>query len=146
MDKALEQANNALLQGEVPVGAILIDNSTHNIITCAHNQINFLKNATLHAEINLINESCKKRQSKFLTDTTLFVTLEPCAMCAAAICEVRISRLYFGAYENNNDSIENLLNIYKKRNYFLPEVYGGINEIKCSNLLKSFFQKKRINE
>ena len=143
MDKALEQANKALLANEVPIGAILVDNNTNEIITSSHNLINSLNNSIFHAEILVINESCKKRKSKLLSKTTLFVTLEPCAMCAAAISEVRIDKIYFGAYDEKKGSLESIMKIYNKRHYFVPEVYGGIKEEKCSFLLKNFFQLQR---
>ena len=143
MDKALEQANRALLANEVPIGAVLVDNSTNEIIASSHNLINSLNNSTFHAEILVINESCQKRKNKLLNKTTLFVTLEPCAMCAAAISEVRIDKIYFGAYDEKKGSLESIMKIYNKRHYFVPEVYGGIKEEQCSFLLKNFFQLKR---
>ena len=143
MDKALEQANKALLANEVPIGAVLVDSSTNEIIGSSHNLINSLNNSIFHAEILVINESCKKRKSKLLKKTTLFVTLEPCAMCAAAISEVRIDKIYFGAYDEKKGSLESIMKIYNKQHYFVPEIYGGIHEEKCSFLLKNFFQSKR---
>ena len=143
MDKALEQANKALLANEVPIGAVLVDNNTNEIVASSHNLINSLKNSIFHAEILVINESCKKRKKKLLNNTTLFVTLEPCAMCAAAISEVRIDKIYFGAYDEKKGSLESIMKIYNKRHYFVPEVYGGISEEKCSFLLKNFFRMQR---
>ncbi|SVC35778.1 uncharacterized protein METZ01_LOCUS288632 [marine metagenome] len=143
MDKALEQANKALLANEIPIGAVLVDNSTNEIIASSHNLINSLNNSIFHAEILVINESCKKRKSKLLKKTTLFVTLEPCAMCAAAISEVRIDKIYFGAYDEKKGSLESIMKIYNEKHYYVPEVYGGIREEKCSLLLKSFFQLQR---
>ena len=143
MDKALEQANKALLANEVPIGAVLVDNSTNEIVASSHNLINSLNNSIFHAEILVINESCKKRKSKLLNKTTLFVTLEPCAMCAAAISEVRIDKIYFGAYDEKKGSLESIMKIYNKRYYFVPEVYGGIREEKCSFLIKNFFKLQR---
>ena len=144
MDKAIEQANKALLMNEVPIGAVLVDNFTNEIIFASHNLVNSFTNSIFHAEILLINESCKKKESKFLKNTTLFVTLEPCAMCAAAISEVQIDRLYFGAYDEKKGSLESIMKIYNKKHFFVPEAYGGIKEEKCSFLLKNFFQLKRI--
>lgn len=143
MKIAINQANKAMLSNEVPVGAILVDNLNSEIISLNHNKINSLKNATLHAEILTINESCKKRKSKFLLNTTLFVTLEPCAMCAAAISEVHINKVYFGAYDEKKGSLESIMQIYNKKHHYVPEVYGGIREKECSSLLKNFFHKLR---
>jgi len=144
MDKAIDQANKALLINEVPIGAVLVDNNTTEIIASTHNLINSLNNSIFHAEILIINESCIKRKNKFLNETTLFVTLEPCAMCAAAISEVHIGRVYFGAYDEKKGSLESIMKIYNDKNYFVPEVYGGISEKECSSLLKNFFQQQRI--
>ena len=146
MNKALEQANKALLAQEVPIGAILVDNNNNKIIQSAYNQVNFRSNASMHAEMIIINESCKIRKNKFLNQTSLFVTLEPCAMCAAAISEVHIEKIYFGAYDEKKGSLDSIMKIYNKKNYFIPEIYGGINEEKCSLILKRFFQRKRNKE
>lgn len=143
MSKALEQAKKAFLLNEVPIGAVLVDNIDKKIINSAHNLVNFNTNATSHAEILLINRACKIKNSKYLTKTSLFVTLEPCAMCAAAISEVHIDKIYFGAYDEKKGSLESLMNLYSKKNYFVPDVYGGINEEECSFILRNFFQEKR---
>ena len=143
MKKALEQANKALMLDEVPVGAILVDNKTGSIINSAHNLVNSNKNSIAHSEILLINRAVEIKKTKFLNETSIFVTLEPCAMCAAAISEMHIKRLYFGAYDNKKGSLESIMRIYNQKNYFVPEVYGGINEKECANILKDFFIKKR---
>tara|TARA_B110000495_G_C22644140_1_gene382292 strand:- start:157 stop:612 length:456 start_codon:yes stop_codon:yes gene_type:complete len=143
MDKAIEQANKALLVNEIPVGAVLVNNNNQKIIASDHNHINNLNNSTFHAEIMVINEACKKMKKKYLSDATLFVTLEPCAMCAAAISEVHIKRIYFGAYDEKKGSLESIMRIYNKKHYFVPEVYGGIREDKCSSILKNFFKIQR---
>ena len=143
MKKAIEQANKALLFNEVPIGAILVDNITHKIINSAHNLIESNKNACAHAEMILINKANIQNKIKFLKETSLFVTLEPCAMCAGAISEMRIERIYFGAYDQKKGSLESIMKIYNKKHYFVPEIYGGINEKECSNLLINFFKKKR---
>ena len=143
MNKAINEAYKAIESHEVPIGAVLVDNTNLEIIHTSHNSVNSLKNATKHAEMNVINESCRIRKSKFLNNTSLFITLEPCAMCAAAISEVRIDKVYFGAYDERKGSLESIMKIYNNKNIFVPEIYGGINEVVCSSLLKNFFQKKR---
>jgi len=143
MKKALEQANKALLVDEIPVGAVLVDNKNSKIISESHNLINANHNATQHAEMIIIHEACQKRQSKFLLDTSLFITLEPCAMCAAAISEVHIDRIYFGAYDEKKGSLESVMKIYNQHHFFVPEVYGGMHELECSLLLKNFFRDRR---
>ena len=143
MKKALEQANNALLVNEIPIGAVIVDNKNNKIISESHNLINANHNATKHAEMIAIGKACKKRQSKFLSNTSIFVTLEPCAMCAAAISEVHIEKIYFGAYDEKKGSLESIMKIYNQHHYFIPEVYGGMNELECSLLLKNFFMDRR---
>ena len=143
MDKAIEQAHKALLVNEVPVGAVLIDNNNQEIIASSHNLINTLNNSTYHAEIMVINKACEKKKKKYLTNSSLFITLEPCAMCAAAISEVHIKRIYFGSYDEKKGSLESIMRIYNKKHYFVPEVYGGIREAECSLLLKNFFKIQR---
>ena len=143
MKKALEQANKALLMNEVPIGAILVDNKTHQIIDLAHNLVDSSQNASAHAEIVLINRAIHQNDTKYLKNTSIFITLEPCAMCSAAISEMRIERIYFGAYDKKKGSLDSIMKIYNKKHYFVPEVYGGINEEECANLLINFFQNKR---
>ena len=143
MKRALEQANKALLADEVPIGAVLVDNKNNKIISQSHNLVNANNNATQHAEMIIIHEACQKRKSKFLSDTSLFVTLEPCAMCAAAISEVHIDKIYFGAYDEKKGSLESVMKIYNQHHFFVPEVYGGMNELESSLLLKNFFIYKR---
>jgi tRNA(adenine34) deaminase len=143
MDKAIKQANKALLVNEIPVGAVLVDNNDQQIIASSHNLINSFTNSTFHAELMVINKACEKKRQKYLNNTSLFVTLEPCAMCAAAISESHIKRIYFGAYDEKKGSLETIMRIYNKKHYFVPEIYGGIREEKCSLILKNFFQLQR---
>ncbi len=143
MDKALDEANKALLLDEVPIGAVLVNNQSNKIITSAHNMVNLMKNSMAHAEILIINQASKILKNKFLKDTSLFITLEPCAMCAAAISEAHITTVYFGAYDEKKGSLDSIMKIYNNKNFFIPDVYGGINEIKCSLLLRNFFIEKR---
>ena len=144
MEQAILEANKGCSFEEVPIGAVIIDNLSESIIAKTHNQTVLKKNATQHAEILAIEIACKKLNSKYLNNTSIFVTLEPCAMCAAAISAVRINYIYFGAYDEKRGSLESIMNIYKEKNIFVPEVYGGVNEIECSMLLKNFFKEKRL--
>ena len=143
MNKAILEAKKAVLFDEVPIGAVIVNNDTEEIIALNHNRINKKHDATQHAEILVIQESCNKLQSKYLNNTSIFITLEPCIMCAAAISEVHIKRIYFGAYDENKGSIESTMKIYKKEKFYRPEVYGGISELECSKLLINFFKQKR---
>jgi len=144
MNKAINMAKRAILVDEVPVGAVLVNNQTNKIIFSSHNLTNSSINSIMHAEIVVIIESCKILNSKFLNNTSIFITLEPCAMCAAAISEAHINSLYFGAYDEKKGSLESIMKIYNKKHFFVPSVYGGIEEKKCSFLLKNFFKQKRI--
>ena len=143
MSLANKEAEKGYLLNEVPVGAILVDNVTNSVISSAYNQVVKHKNSTKHAEMLLIEMGCKKKDSKYLVNTSIFITLEPCAMCAAAISEVKIDRIYFGAYDEKKGSLESIMKIYNNKNYYVPEIYGGINEIESSKILKKFFQEKR---
>ena len=143
MSLAYKEAEKGYLLNEVPVGAILVDNATNSVISSAYNQVIKHKNSTKHAEMLLIETGCKKKDSKYLVNTSIFITLEPCAMCAAAISEVKIDRIYFGAYDEKKGSLESIMKIYNNKSYYVPEVYGGINEIESSKILKKFFQEKR---
>ena len=143
MSLAYKEAEKGYLLNEVPVGAILVDNATNSVISSAYNQVIKHKNSTKHAEMLLIETGCKKKDSKYLVNTSIFITLEPCAMCAAAISEVKIDRIYFGAYDEKKGSLESIMKVYNNKNYYVPEIYGGINEIESSKILKKFFQEKR---
>jgi len=144
MQEAIFEAKKALNSNEVPVGGIIVENNSQAILSRGHNLTNKLNSAIYHCEILLINEACNKLKSKYLTNSTLFISLEPCIMCAAAISEVRISKVYFSAYDEKYGGLEKLSSFYKKNKNFLPEIYGGINEKQSSLLLKKFFSKRRI--
>ena len=143
MELALEYARKALLVNEVPVGAVLINANNKELVAARHNESISKKNPLNHAELLVIKDACKIKNSRYLNDMIIFITLEPCAMCAAAISEARIKKLYFGAYDEKKGSIENNIRIFSNKNYFKPEIYGGIKEKECSLLLKNFFEQKR---
>ena len=139
MDLAIEQAKKGLKNNEVPIGAVLVDDREKNILASFHNEVIKQNKPTKHAEMLVIEEGCKLKNSRYLYHTSIYITLEPCAMCAYAISEARIGKLYFGAYDEKKGAIESIINIYNYNNFFIPEVYGGIKEIECSLLLKNFF-------
>ena len=143
MSEAIIEAKKAFSVGEVPVGGLLVNNLTQSILVRGYNQINKSNNAIKHCEIILIDEACKKLSSKYLSNTTLFITLEPCTMCAAAISQSHISKVYFSAYDEKYGGLEKLLSFYEKNKNFLPEIYGGIHEAQSALLLKQFFKKER---
>ena len=148
MDLAIEKAKKGLQINEVPVGAVLVDDIKQSIIASFHNEIIKQNNPIKHAEILVIEKACKLKNSRYLNNTSIFITLEPCAMCASAISYARIDKLYFGAYDEKKGAVESAINFYNNNDY-VPEIYGGIKEIECSLLLKSFFnllRKSNVNK
>ena len=116
MKQAIIEADKAFNLNEVPVGGILVDNKSNKIVARSHNTVNKDKNAIKHCELNLIQETCTRLQIKYLENMTLFVTLEPCTMCARAISEVHIKNIYFGAYDEKNGGIEKLRVAFQREN------------------------------
>ncbi len=143
MMEAINQAKCGYDEGEVPVGGILVDIQTNTIIEKSYNKVNKEKNAIYHCELDLIFNACSKLSCKYLNNTAIFLTLEPCLMCASAISKVHIDKLYFGAYDEKNGGIEKNKFFFKQKHIFKTEVYGGIMEKECNNLLKKFFIKLR---
>ncbi len=143
MQYAIELAKSAEIGGEVPVGAVIVKDG--KIIASAHNMIENKNDPTAHAEIIAIRSACEIIGSPRIIDCDLYVTLEPCPMCAQAISFARIRRLYFGAYDEKNGGVENGARIFTQSGCnHRPEVYGGMNESECGELLKGFFRGKRI--
>ena len=142
MDLAIKQAIKAEKEGEVPIGAVLVKDEL--LIAKAHNQPITKNDATAHAEIQLLRNAGKILQNYRLTGSTLYVTLEPCAMCFGAMIQARIERIVFGAYDPKTGvcgSSEDLTNA----NCFKHKinVTGGVSERKCSQLLQAFFKSLR---
>lgn len=144
MKVALDLAKKAASEGDVPVGAVIVDPIKNRILSKAYNRSNIDKDPTLHAELIAVKDACVVLDSKILKGNDLYVTLEPCAMCATAISYAQISRIYFGAYDTKFGAIENGPQIFSSTSsLFIPEIYGGIMEEQSSFLLKAFFSKKR---
>ncbi len=141
MAKAIEEAKLAAQEGDVPIGAVIVQND--KIIVKAHNRRNIEKNAILHAELMAIDEACKILNTRLLSDCDLYVTLEPCPMCAGAIIQSGIRRLYFGAYDPKAGCAGSVTDLFTLPFNSIPEYYGGIMEDECSSLLTNFFQSKR---
>ena len=141
MKQAYKQAQKAGAKDEVPIGAVVVQGDT--IIAKAHNTRNKSQNAINHAEVLAISKACKKLKSWRLDDCDIYVTLEPCPMCAGAILNSRIKNLYFGAYDKASKT--NLLNqiMQDDRLNHKTNVVGGIMQEECSKLLSDFFEKKR---
>ena len=144
MTAALAEARAAAGRGEVPVGAVLVDGPSGQIIAADGNRTLELKDPTAHAEMLVIRRAAKILRSERLTDCDLYVTLEPCAMCAAAISLARIRRLYYGAEDAKGGGVAHGARIFHQPTcHHMPEVYGGISESEASVLLKDFFAARR---
>ena len=142
MDTALEEARSAAQRGEVPVGAVIVRDGT--VISSAGNRTRELNDPTAHAEILAIRQACSALGVERLTDAELYVTLEPCAMCAAAISFARIRRLYFGATDEKGGAVSNGGRFFSSPTcHHAPEVYSGISEAEAASLLVDFFRQKR---
>lgn len=143
MEAALAEASAAGERGEVPVGAVLADREGA-IIARAGNRTRDLKDPSAHAELLVIREGCKEAGNERLTGCDLYVTLEPCAMCAAAISFARIRRLYFAAEDEKGGAVVNGIRFFEQPTcHHAPEVYGGIDERRAGELLKNFFAARR---
>ena len=142
MRLALKEAERAYEEDEVPVGAVVVYEG--RVIGRGHNRTEGLKDPTAHAEILAIGAAANYLDSWRLEGTTLYVTLEPCAMCAGAIVLARVDRLVFGAYDPKAGACGSLMNIVQDpRLNHRVEVRAGVLEEACGSLLKSFFQKLR---
>lgn len=142
MDIALEQAQAAAARGEVPVGAVII--GPDGVIAAAGNRTRELKDPTAHAEVLAIRAACATLGQERLSGCDLYVTLEPCPMCAAAISNARIARLYYGAADPKSGGIAQGPRIFQHPQcHHAPEVYDGIDAVASEVLLKNFFAKKR---
>ena len=140
MHQALQLASHAAYHDEVPVGAILVAND--HIIAQTHNQCVADHNPLHHAEMLAIHQGITHLQTPYLNECTLYVTLEPCPMCAAALAQARIGKLVFGAYDPKSGGVEHGPKIFEHSHY-QPEIIGGVLENECAQLLTSFFQTKR---
>jgi tRNA(adenine34) deaminase len=143
MELALSEAELAAKAGETPVGAVVVA-PDGRVAGRGHNLVMARSDPTAHAEILAIQEACLAANSERLPGHDLYVTLEPCAMCAAAISFARIRRLYFGAGDEKGGAVEHGVRFFASATcHHAPEVYGGIGEARASTLLKAFFQKLR---
>ena len=139
---AIEEANIAMNENEIPVGAVLIQNQ--KLIAQAHNQPINNNDPTAHAEINAIREACIKLNNERLIDCDIYVTLEPCSMCAAVISRAKIKRIYYGADDLMHGSVNGSINFFQSKNCnHVPEIYDNISRIQCENLINNFFKDKR---
>ncbi len=142
MKIALDQARAAAARGEVPVGAVVARQGA--ILSQAGNRTRELNDPTAHAEMLAIREACRATGSERLTDADLYVTLEPCAMCAAAISFARLRRLYFGAADEKGGAVVSGVRFYASPTcHHVPDIYPHIGETESARLLKAFFRDRR---
>ncbi len=142
MTEALKEAQKALEENEVPVGAVVVYKG--RIVARGHNQVECLKDPTAHAEMLALTSATNFLRTKWLNGASVYVTIEPCSMCAGALVLARIKNLYFGAKDPKTGACGSVVNIvnHKKLNHRI-KVKSGILEKECSVLLKDFFKKKR---
>jgi tRNA(Arg) A34 adenosine deaminase TadA len=142
MDIALQEATAAALRGEVPVGAVIV--GPKGVIAAAGNRTRELNDPTAHAEVLAIRAACNALGQERLTGYDLYVTLEPCPMCAAAISNARLARLYYGAADPKSGGVAQGAKIFSHPQcHHRPEVYDGIAAAESETLLRDFFAKKR---
>jgi tRNA(Arg) A34 adenosine deaminase TadA len=142
MARALDEAREAAARGEVPVGAVVVKDG--RILAAAGNAPRSASDPTAHAEILVIRRACAALGDERLTGCDLYVTLEPCTMCAAAISFARIRRLYFAAGDPKGGAVEHGVRFFSSPTcHHAPEVYGGIRESEASRLLRAFFAERR---
>jgi tRNA(adenine34) deaminase len=144
MDLAFAEAEAAAAAGEVPVGAVLVDPATALVLARARNQTEALSDPTAHAEVLAIRAACAAAGSPRLPGIDLYVTLEPCPLCAAAIAFARIRRVYYGAYDPKGGGVDHGPRFFEQAVcHHRPEVYGGLQESRAAALLRAFFQTRR---
>jgi len=143
MALALTQARMAAALGEVPVGAVVVE-AGGRVLSVAGNRVETLADPCAHAELLAIRAACARRGQPRLPDCDLWVTLEPCALCAAAISFARLRRLYFGAYDPKGGAVEHGPRWFgQKTCHHAPEAYGGFDERESAALLRRFFAARR---
>ncbi len=144
MAAALDQARAAAVRGEVPVGAVVVDGRTGEILAGAGNETEGRNDPTAHAEVLALRAAAQRLGTPRLEGCDLYVTLEPCTMCAAAIAFARIRRLCFGAYDPKGGGVEHGARVFEQPTcHHRPEVVGGLSESECGTLLKRFFEQRR---
>ena len=144
MTQALAEARAAKSRGEVPVGAVLVEAATGAVFARAGNRVEELSDPTAHAEVLVIREATVARRDVRLPQCDLYVTLEPCALCATAIAYARLRKLVFGAYDPKGGGVDHGPRIFDQPTiHHAPEVIGGVMETECAAILKGFFAQRR---
>lgn len=142
MEKALELAQKAAAMGEVPVGAIVV-NKNGEIIGEGYNRREELQSPIAHAEILAIEQAARKLKSRRLSECTLYVTLEPCPMCAGAIMNAGLKRLVYGAFDEKNGACASVTTLFDEKFTHIPYVRSRVLEQRCGDVLREFFLKVR---
>lgn len=143
MEIAIAEAEAAARRGEVPVGAVVVDGAGA-VLAREGNRVEAEHDPTAHAEMLALRAACAALSAPRLEGCDLFVTLEPCPMCAQAIAFARVRRLYFGAYDPKGGGVEHGPRIFTRSTcHYRPEVYGGLDEGRCADLMRSFFRERR---
>jgi tRNA(adenine34) deaminase len=144
MEIALDEARSAAARGEVPVGAVLVDGRSREVLARDGNRTEECNDPTAHAEMLVIRAAAAKVGAARLAGCDLYVTLEPCAMCAAAVSFARLRRLYFGAYDPKGGAVDHGPRFFAQPTcHHAPEVIGGVDEGRCGALLRDFFADRR---
>ncbi len=144
MQAALVEARAAFQRAETPVGCVIVDPASGRVVASAGNRSRELHDPTAHAEMLAIRAACAELGSERLAGLDLYVTLEPCAMCAGAIAAARLSRLLYGAADPKSGGVEHGARVFAHRQaHHKPEIYGGIAEQESSALLRAFFAERR---
>lgn len=144
MRLALEQARLSAAEGEVPVGAVVVRNG--ELVSVGRNRREKEKNALCHAEIEAINNACKALGGWRLWECEIFVTLEPCPMCAGAIINSRLIRVTYGAADEKNGALDSVMKMYDFPFTYKPEIVSGVLESECAEILSDFFKNLRKNK
>jgi len=140
---ALKEAQKAAILDEVPVGAIIVKED--KIIARGHNLREKSNDPTSHAEVNVIRKACKKLNSWRLESATIYVTIEPCSMCAGTLLQCRIGRIVYGADDPKGGAIKSSLELFSAKNInHHPEIIGGVLKEECSSLITNYFKSKRL--
>ncbi|HEY7690326.1 MAG TPA: nucleoside deaminase [Dongiaceae bacterium] len=144
MSIALAEAERAGGRGEVPVGAVLVDGRSGAVLAASGNRVEELHDPTAHAELLVLRAAAAAGAAKRLPEADLYVTLEPCPMCAQAIAFARLRRVYYGAYDPKGGGVDHGPRIFQQPTcHHRPEVYGGLREREAADLLQRFFRERR---
>ena len=144
LDMALAEAEAAAARGEIPVGVVVVEGVSGRVLACAGNRVEEQRDPTAHAEILALRAAGAEMNTPRLAGCDLYVTLEPCAMCAQAIALARIRRLYFGAYDPKGGGVDHGPRIFQQPTcHHRPDVVGGLEEARCAALLRGYFSELR---